>query len=211
MASVMGLMGIGLAVTAAVIFAMQMVFTANPQLLVTMFQSNLMWVIALAPLGFVFFFSSRISSMSPTGARVAFLSFASLMGIATSWIPFAYSGVTILSAFGVTSLTFGALALFGYTTKKDLSGWGRFLFMAVIGLIIAGVASFFFPQISFFVSVIGILVFSALTAYDTQKIRQMYLINGARDNLAVHGALELYLDFVNIFMYLLRLFGGSRD
>ena len=210
MASVMGLMSLGLGVTAGVVFLLEQFFLANPDLLLTLFGGPLRWVVRLAPLAFVWFFGSRISELSTNSARITFFAFAALMGVSVSWIPFAYTGVTILSAFGVTAVTFGAMALFGYVTKKDMSGMGRFLFMSIIGLIVAGIASWFIPGLSLIVSAVGVLIFAALTAYDTQRIRQIYLVNGGASNLAVHGALELYLDFINIFLYLLRLF-GSRD
>lgn len=210
MASVMGLMCLGLGFTAVVMFAMEAWFTANPEIAFTLFGGPLKWVIMLAPLGFVWFFSSRISNLSKSGAQVAFMVFAGLMGLSISWVPLVYSGVSILSAFGVTAITFGVTSAFGYLTKKDMSGMGRFLFMALIGLIIAGVASMFIPGIGFWVAGIGVLIFSAYTAYDTQRIRQQYLVSGGQNNLAIVGALELYLNFVNIFLYILRLMGG-RD
>lgn len=210
MASVMGVMCLGLAFTALVMFVMEAVFVSNPNVALTLFGGPLRWVVMLAPLGFVWFFSGRISNLSKQGATATFLAFAGLMGVSLSWVPLVYSGVSMLSAFGVTAVTFGATAVFGYVTKKDMSGMGRFLFMAVIGLIIAGLASMFIPGMGFWVAGIGVLVFAAYTAYDTQRIRQAYLVQGGQQNLAVMGALELYLNFVNIFLYILRLMGG-RD
>lgn len=210
MASVMGLMGIGLGLTAVVMLVMEMIFRQSLEAQQLLFGTPLRWVLAFGPLAFVWFFSSRISRMSPFAARAAFLSFATLMGLSISWVPLVYSGATMFSAFGVTAVTFAATAAFGYFTKRDMSGLGRFLFMSVIGLIVASVASWVFPALSFWVSAVGVVVFSVYTAYDAQRVRQLYLVDGGSRNLAVFGALSFYINFVNIFLSLLRLFGG-RD
>jgi FtsH-binding integral membrane protein len=210
MAGVMGWMSAGLVVTAAVVTGLSTAMQANQELAYTLFGSPLRWVVLLAPLGFVWFMGSRLASMSREGAIAAFLVFASLMGVTMSYIPLVFSGASILGAALTASAAFGAMALFGWTTKRDLSGMGRFLFMGLIGLIFAGILSWFVPGMSFGISVIGVLLFSALTAYDTQRLRQIYLTQGGAGNLAIFGALELYLDVINLFRFLLSLF-SSRD
>lgn len=210
MASVMGLMSIGLGLTAVVMLVMEMIFRQSIEAQELLFGTPLRWVLAFGPLAFVWFFSGRISRLSPMAARAAFLSFAALMGLSISWVPLVYTGATIFAAFGVTAVTFGATAAFGYFTKRDMSGLGRFLYMSVFGLIAASIASWVFPALSFWVSAVGVVIFSVYTAYDAQRVRQLYLTGGGSRNLAVFGALSFYINFVNIFLSLLRLFGG-RD
>lgn len=180
-----------------------------------LFTSPLKWVVMLAPLGLVFFLSAKISTMSVSSAQITFWIFAALMGISLSSIFLVYTSTSITRVFFITSATFGALSLFGYTTKKDISGWGSFLFMGLIGIIIASVVNIFLASsaLSFAVSVIGVLVFAGLTAYDTQQIKNMYYEgDGAAvaGRKAIMGALRLYLDFINMFMMLLHLFGNRE-
>jgi hypothetical protein len=167
--------------------------------------------VLLSPIAFVWFLAARAHRMSPGSALGAFLLYAGINGIAFSTIPLFFSAMSIFTVFLVTGIMFGATALFGYVTKKDLSGWGRFLFMALIGLLVAMLVSWFVPGVSLWVNLLGVLLFAGLTAYDTQKLRQIFLVNGGAGNLAIVGALNLYLDFINIFLFLLRLFGGNRD
>jgi hypothetical protein len=163
----------------------------------------------------VFFLSARIGSMSLSAAQIAFWVFAALMGASISSIFLVYAGASIAQMFFVTAAAFGALSLWGYTTSKDLSGWGSFLFMGLIGIIIASLVNLFIGSsaLQFAVSVIGVLVFAGLTAYDTQRIKEMYYVGDdgtVAGRKAVMGALQLYLDFINLFMLLLQLFGDRR-
>jgi len=178
--------------------------------------SPLKWVIMLAPLGFVFFLSWRIYKMSVGAAQLAFWVFAAAMGASLSSIFLVYTGQSITQVFFVTAAAFGALSLWGYTTKKDLSGWGSFLIMGVFGIIIASLVNIFLQSgaLQFAISVIGVLVFAGLTAYDTQRIKDGYsMVAGdavAMGKSAIMGALSLYLDFINMFMMLLNLFGNRE-
>lgn len=176
------------------------------------------WIFLLiAELGLVFYLSFRIQKMSPAAAASAFLVYSLLNGLTLSGIFFVYSLGSIFQAFVVAGGMFAAMSIYGYTTKKDLTSWGSFLFMGLIGIILAAVANIFFksPMMSFVISVIGVIVFVGLTAYDTQKLKGYAAVAagvGERaTNLAVIGALALYLDFINLFLMLLRLFGGNRD
>jgi FtsH-binding integral membrane protein len=175
--------------------------------------SPLKWVIMLAPLAFVFFISFRIYKMSVTGAQLAFWLFAAAMGLSLSSIFLVYTGQSITQVFFVTAAAFGGLSLYGYTTQRDLSGWGSFLIMGVLGIIIAALVNLFVQSsaLQFAISVIGVLVFAGLTAYDTQRIKDGYheLMGDmtATSKAAIMGALNLYLDFINMFMLLLQLFG----
>jgi FtsH-binding integral membrane protein len=180
-----------------------------------LFVSPLKWVVVLAPLGLVFYLSARISSMSVAGAQTAFWVFAALMGLSLSTIFLVYTQASIARVFFISAASFGALSLYGYTTKRDLTAMGSFLFMGLIGLIIASLVNIFLASsaLQFIVSVLGVLIFAGLTAYDTQRIKDMYsagdgtLVMGRK---AIMGALSLYLDFINLFMMLLRLFGNRN-
>ena len=180
-----------------------------------LFNSPLKWIIMLAPLGFVFYLSSRLHRMSLSKAQITFWIYAAVMGLSLSWIFIVFTQVSIVRVFFVSSATFGAMSLYGYTTKKDLTKLGGFLFMGLIGIIIASVVNIFVGSsaVQFAISVIGVLVFVGLTAYDTQSIKNMYY---AADNdsisgkKALMGALRLYLDFINLFILLLQLFGQRR-
>lgn len=182
---------------------------------VTMYASPLKWVFILAPLGFIFFLGARIGRMSLPSAQMTFWAFAAVMGISLSSILLVYTAESIARVFFITAASFGALSLYGYTTKKDLSGWGSFLFMGLIGVIIAALVNLFLQSsaLQFAISVIGVLVFAGLTAYDTQRIKEMYyagdgtLVQGRK---AIMGALSLYLNFINMFVLLLSLFGNRE-
>ena len=180
-----------------------------------MFASAFKWVVIFAPLAMVFFISARIGSMSLSTAQISFWVFAALMGASIASIFLIYAHESIARVFFVTAASFGALSLWGYTTSKDLSGWGSFLFMGLIGIIIAMLVNLFIGStaLQFAISVIGVLVFAGLTAYDTQQIKEMYYAGDdgtVAGRKAVMGALRLYLDFINLFMMLLQLFGDRR-
>lgn len=184
-----------------------------------LYMTPLKWVVMFAPLAFVFFgFGAAVNRMNAAGVQLVFYAFAALMGVSISSIFLVFTGYSIIQTFLVTSIAFAGLSLWGYTTKKDISGWGSFLIMGVIGLIAASIINIFLgsPAIAFAVSIIGLLIFAALTAYDTQRIKAEYVAHaqhGDQDWLgkaAIMGALSLYLDFINMFMFLLQ-FLGNRE
>ena len=179
------------------------------------YNSALMWVLMLAPLGIVFYMSFGIAKMSASKAQTVFWIFAALMGASLSSIFLVYTGASITRVFFITAGTFGAMSIYGYTTKKDLTKLGSFLIMGLFGIIIASIVNIFMKSsmMYFVISIIGVLVFVGLTAYDTQKIKNMYLASDSGELIgkkAVMGALTLYLDFINLFIMLLRLFGQRR-
>jgi FtsH-binding integral membrane protein len=178
-------------------------------------QNPVMWLFILAPLVLVFFISARINTMSVTTARWLFFIYAAMVGVSLSTIFHIYTNSSITRVFFIAAATFGALSLFGYTTRRDLSGLGTFLFMGLIGIIIASLVNLFLRSsgLDWLVSVVGIGVFAGLTAYDTQRIKAMY--DSADDETSagrksVIAALSLYLNFINLFMMMLRLAGGRR-
>jgi FtsH-binding integral membrane protein len=181
-----------------------------------LYSSPLKWVVMLAPLGFVMFLGIRIQQMSVGTAQMMFWLFAAVMGVSLSSIFLVFTGQSITQIFFITAATFGALSLWGYTTKRDLSGWGSFLFMGVVGIVIAALVNLFLQSsaLMFAISVIGVLVFAGLTAYDTQRIKDGYLEMRGNAELvakgAIMGALSLYLDFINMFVMLLNLFGNRE-
>lgn len=181
-----------------------------------LYASPLKWVVMLAPLAFVFFLSFRVYRMSVAGAQVAFWLFAAVMGVSLSSIFLVFTGESITRVFFITAAMFAGLSLYGYTTRKDLSGWGTFLIMGVIGLIVASIVNIFLASsaLQFAISVIGVLVFAGLTAYDTQQIKDGYyqIRNDSAlvAKTAIMGALSLYLDFINMFTMLLQLFGNRE-
>lgn len=175
------------------------------------------WALIIAELALVFWISARIEKLSLTSATLLFILYSVINGATLSSIFFVYSPSAITKVFFITAGTFGAMALYGYFTKSDLSSWGKILIMAVVGLIIAMLVNMFLKSAMFdlILSGIGVLVFTGLTAYDTQKIKQMLAMQtdmgeGAQ-KVALIGALSLYLDFINLFLYLLRLFGRGND
>lgn len=205
-------MAAGVGVTGLVAFLVSM----NEALVVTLLMTPLRWVVFLAPLAFVWIFASRVHNMSPNKAIGLFLVYAALVGVMLSSIFLVYSLGSIASVFAITTIMYGSLAMWGYVTKRDLSAMGKFLFMALIGLVVSWLFFMFVPSAMnstayLIYNVLGVLIFAGLTAYDTQKIKQTYLTRGGGGNLAIIGALELYLDFINLFLFLLRLFGGGRD
>ena len=172
-------------------------------------------VLMLVTLGLVFFISFRIHKLQPTTAFTLFAVYAGLMGVALASIFLVYTGVSITRVFFITAATFGAMSLYGYTTKRDLSGFGSFLLMGLIGLIIASVVNIWLASsmMQFIISCVGVLIFVGLTAYDTQQIKEMYDVNDdgtASGRKAIMGALRLYLDFLNLFIMLLQLVGDRR-
>ena len=181
----------------------------------TIYNSGFAWVLMLAPLGVVFYMSFGIAKMSAAKAQTVFWIFAGLMGASLSSIFLAYTGTSITRVFFITAGTFGAMSIYGYTTKRDLTKLGSFLMMGLFGIIIASLVNIFMKSsmMYFVISIIGVLIFVGLTAYDTQKIKNMYLVSDSGEMMgkkAVMGALTLYLDFINLFIMLLRLFGQRR-
>lgn len=174
----------------------------------------LRWIIMLAPLAFVLVLSFGINKLSTGAAQALFWGFATVMGLSMASIFLVYTGASIAQTFFATAAAFAGLSLFGYTTKKDLSGWGTFLIMGVVGLIVAMLLNAFVFKsgaMELAISAIGVLIFAGLTAYDTQRIKSMYAYVAGTDMMGktvIMGALSLYLDFVNMFMFLLRFMGN---
>ncbi len=188
----------------------------SPFLLRAIFGSPLYIVVLLAPLFFVMYFTKKIWSISPEKARNYLWIYSGLLGISLSSIFLVYTGASIVRTFFITSSTFGIMSLYGYTTKKDLSAMGSFMMMGLIGLIMASLVNIFLksPGMEFVISIIGVLVFTGLTAYDVQKIRKTYDYVGVnsdmKEKVAIIGALNLYMDFINLFLFLLRFMGNRR-
>ena len=208
---VYGYMSAAMLTTGAVAF-----FVGNsPAMLRAIFSTPLQWVVMLAPLGVVFLLAARVHKMSLTTAQTVFWGFSALMGLSISYIFAVYTGFSIAQTFLVTAIAFAGLSLYGYTTKKDLSAMGSFLMMGLIGVIVASILNIFIASsaLMFAISVIGVLVFAGLTAYDTQNIKNTYLQMAHAGNSdwlgksALMGALSLYLNFLNMFLLLLHLFG----
>jgi uncharacterized protein len=181
----------------------------------TLFLSPLKWVLLFAPLVVVFLFAARIQQMSLAGAQLTFWVYAALVGASLASIFVVYTHGSIARVFFITAASFGALSLWGYTTKRDLSGFGSFLFMGLVGVIIASLVNLFLAStmLQFVISVAGVLVFAGLTAYDTQQIKESYYAadgEATAGKKAIWGALQLYLDFLNMFLMLLSLFGNRE-
>jgi uncharacterized protein len=212
MQRVFSYMAMGLAVTGlAAFFAITI-----PALHSVLYTSPMVYVVLFAPLAVVFFLSFRIGQMSLSSAQTTFWIYAVLMGFSLAPLVMQYTGVSVARVFFITSSTFGAMALYGYTTKKDLTSFGSFLFMGLIGVVVASLVNIFMKSsaLSLALSVLSVLIFTGLTAYDTQKIKDMYYDSDSVElagKKAVMGALALYLDFINIFVSLLRFFGERRD
>ena len=214
MNKVYGLMSVGMLLTGLVAWAVG----TNDQLLGMIFGSPLKWVVMFAPLAVVFAFGAMIHRMSVATAQLVFYGFSALMGLSISYIFAVYTGVSIAQTFLVTAIAFAGLSLYGYTTKKNLSGMGTFLMMGLIGLIVASIVNIFLASsaVAFAISVIGVLIFAGLTAYDTQSIKNTYIAHAQAGDqewlgkAAIMGALNLYLDFLNLFMFLLQ-FMGNRE
>lgn len=228
MNKVYGLMSIGMVITGIIAYFVgndlnaalkgQETMFLSPELLNTMYGTGFRYVIMFAPLGIVFLFGAAVNRLSENAARGVFMLFAGLIGLSLASIFAIYTGISIAQTFFVTAIAFMGLSLYGYTTKKDISGWGSFLIMGVIGLIVAMIVNIFLQSeaLMFAISGIGVLVFAGLTAYDTQNIKNTYIAmasNGQQEWLgkaAIMGALSLYLDFLNMFQFLL-MFMGSQE
>jgi len=220
MNKVYGTMSVGMLLTFLVAWAVG----TSPELLSVFRDPNTLspnilgWIVMFAPLIMVFAFGAMINRLSAAGAQLFFFTFAAVMGLSLSWIFVAFTGFSIAQVFLVTAIAFAGLSLYGYTTKKDISGWGAFLIMGVIGLIVASIVNIFLasPALYFAISVIGVLIFAGLTAYDTQNIKNTYLQHAHSGDsewlgkAAIMGALSLYLDFINMFMFLLQLMGNRE-
>jgi uncharacterized protein len=220
MNKVYGLMSVAMVVTAGVAWA---VGTSDALLAIfrdpmTLRPNILGWVVMFAPLAMVFAFGALLNRMSAAAAQVFFYAFAAVMGLSLAWIFKVFTGVSIAQTFLITAIAFAGLSLYGYVTKRDLSAMGTFLMMGLIGLLVAMVVNIFLASsaLAFAISVIGVLIFAGLTAYDTQNIKNTYLqhaVHGDSEWLAksaIMGALNLYMDFINLFMFLLQ-FMGNRE
>lgn len=220
MNKVYGTMSVGMLLTFLVAWAVGsndqlLQIFRNPETL----QPNILgWIVMFAPLIMVFAFGAAINRLSAAGAQLFFYAFAAVMGLSLSWIFVAFTGFSIAQVFLVTSIAFAGLSLWGYTTKKDISGWGAFLIMGVIGILVASIVNIFLgsPALAFAISILGVLIFAGLTAYDTQNIKNTYLQHAHHGDsewlgkAAIMGALSLYLDFINMFMFLLSIFGNRE-
>lgn len=214
MSKTYGLMSVAMLITGAVAY----IVGSNDAMLAAIFGTPLKYVVMFAPLVVVFAFGAMINRLSVGAAQLMFWGFSALMGLSISYIFAIYTGMSIAQTFLVTAIAFAGLSLWGYTTKKDISGWGSFLIMGVIGLILASIVNIFLASsaIQFAISSIGVLIFAGLTAYDTQRIKNEYIQmahHGETEWLAksaIMGALSLYLNFLNMFMFLLQFMGG-RD
>ncbi len=205
-------MASGLALTGIVAYLV----ATTPSLAQAIFGSPLQWVVMLAPIGFVLFLSARIHRMTFSTAQLTFWVFAGVMGLSMASIFLVFTGASVARVFFITGGTFAAMSLYGYTTKTDLSRFGSFLIMGLIGVVIASIVNIFLASsaLQFAISVIGVLVFVGLTAYDTQRIKETYLEADDHETAgkkALMGALTLYLDFINLFVMLMQLFGQRRD
>ncbi len=214
MNKVYGLMSVGMVLTGGVAWAVG----TNETMLNAIFGTPLKWLVMFAPLIMVFAFSAMINRMSVAAAQLFFYAFAAAMGLSISYIFAVYTGISIAQTFFATAIAFASLSLYGYTTKKDLSGMGTFLLMGLVGLIVASVINIFLASsaMAFAISAIGLLIFAGLTAYDTQSIKNEYIAHAQQADQdwlgksAIMGALRLYLDFINMFMFLLQ-FMGNRE
>ena len=218
MLKVYNLMALGLAITGVAAYLSFQFAFANGELTAfgqAIYVSPLKWVVIFAPLALVFFLSFRINSMTVSAAQTTFAVYAALVGLSLSSIFLIYTGQSVVQTFFVTAASFGALSLYGYSTKRNLSAMGSFLIMGLFGLIIASLVNIFLASsaVQFAISVLGVLIFAGLTAYDTQRIKELYLeaddvaVAGRK---AIMGALTLYLDFINLFMFLLQFMGNRK-
>jgi hypothetical protein len=201
----------GLAITGVVAY-----FAAASGLYARIFGTPIYWVVVFAPLALVLLLSFRIQKMSLGAAQLTFWAYAALVGLSLSGLFIVYTGASIAQTFFITAVTFLAMSIYGYTTRSDLSRFGSFLLMGLIGIIVAGLANMFFhsPGLQFAISIIGVLVFVGLTAWDTQRIKEMYFDGDSAvvvGKKAVMGALSLYLDFINLFVILMQFTGQRRN
>ena len=212
LSKVYGWMFVGLFITAVTAYGI----ASSPALIEAVIVNRLVfWGLIIAQLGLVFYLSARVEHMAPATAAGLFMLYSALVGVTTSVILLAFTGASIASTFIITAGMFGSMAFFGTVTKRSLAGWGQFLFMGLIGLIIAMIVGMFWQNdaMQFVISVVGVLIFTGLTAWDAQRLKQMAvsLPDGRVGSYAVVGALSLYLDFINLFFLLLRLTGSRRD
>ena len=212
LSKVYGWMFLGLLVTAGTAVAV----ASSPALIQTFFGNRILfWILVLGQLGLVLYLSVRVDKMSPATAAGLFLLYSAMVGVTSSVIFLIYTGASIVSAFVIAGGMFGAMAVFGTFTRKSLAGVGQFMFMGLIGLVIASIVNIFLfnDMLSFVISVVGVIVFTGLTAWDAQRLKEMAvaLPDGRVGSYAVVGALSLYLDFINLFFFILRLVGGRRD
>lgn len=225
------LMGVAMVITGVVAYVfgndLYAVMNGQPtlvvpaELIVGLFSGMMRWVVMLAPLAFVFLFAATINRMSASTAQIVFWAFAGIMGVSISSIFAVYTGMSIATTFFVTAIAFLSLSIYGYTTKRDLSAMGTFLIMGVVGLIIASLLNLWLQSsaLQFAVSALGVLIFAGLTAYDTQRLKNEYIhysqmgADGAAylAKGAIMGALSLYLNFLNMFMFLLQFLGAARE
>ena len=212
MLQVYNYMASGIALTGIVAYLV----ASSPTFINAIFGTPLMWVVMLAPLGAVFFLSFKINSIKFSTAQIIFWAYAALMGVSMASIFLVFTGTSVARVFFITAGMFGAMSLYGYTTKRDLSAFGSFLFMGLIGIVLASVVNIFLAStaLQFAISVVGVLLFTGLTAYDTQRIKELY--NSLDDSevygkKALMGALTLYLDFINLFIMMMQLLGNRRD
>ncbi len=233
MNKVYGTMSVGMLITALAAWAIAgLAVTTDPALAVgqmkngtmltglgaAIYTSALRWVIMFAPLAMIFAFGAVMQRASAQAAQLFFFAFATLIGVSLSSIFVFYTTFSIVQTFLVTAVAFAGLSLYGYTTKRDISGWGSFLIMGVIGILVASIVNIFLgsPAIMFAISVLGVLIFAGLTAYDTQNIKTNYLAHAHHgdqewlEKSAIHGALNLYLDFLNMFQFLLMFLGNQE-
>jgi len=214
LAKVFNWMAFGLGITGIVAYV-----TANTGLAISIIRSPLFFILMIAELGLVFYLSARIEKIRASTASGLFIGYSVLNGLTLSVVFLAYTGSSIAATFFITAGMFGAMAVYGLVTKRDLSGWGSFLFMGLVGIIIASIVNIFLKSsgVSWMVSVLGVFIFTGLTAYDVQSIKRMgeegIMAQGSEavSKGSLMGALRLYLDFINLFLMLLRFFGGSRD
>ncbi|MEI4196404.1 Bax inhibitor-1/YccA family protein [Roseovarius sp. E0-M6] len=214
MNKVYGTMSVGMLLTFLTAWAVG----NNAAMMETLFTGITRWIVMFAPLIMVFAFGAVINKLSYAAAQLFFYAFAAVMGVSISYIFVVFTDFSIAQVFLTTSVAFAGLSLWGYTTKKDISGWGSFLIMGVIGLIVASIINIFLgsPAIMFAISILGVLIFAGLTAYDTQSIKNEYLAHAHHGDsewlgkAAIMGALRLYLDFINMFMMLLNLLGARE-
>ena len=207
--AVYGWMFVGLGITAFVAYAI----ASSPALIGALVSNHFLFLgLFLAQLGVVFFLSARVDRLAPGTATGLFVLYSGLTGVTLSVILLAYTGASIATTFVVTAGMFGALALYGTTTSRSLAGMGQFVFMGLIGLVLASVVGMFWRNaaLEFLISVVGVIVFTGLTAWDVQRIKNGQIAGVNRDSATVLGALALYLDFINLFLFLLRIFGSSR-
>jgi uncharacterized protein len=208
-------MAIGVALTGVAAYVTYQMVLSNPSLQQTLFGGPVYFVLLFVPLGLVFFLSFRIQHLQPATAQALFFFYAAVLGVSLTPIFIVYTGASIARVFFISAASFGALSLYGYTTQRNLSAFGSFLIMGLFGIILASLVNIFLASsaLQFVISVVGVLVFAGLTAWDTQQIKEMYSVNDdgtVAGRKAIMGALRLYLDFINLFLMLLRLFGDRR-